>query len=41
VNVRLATEATPSDASLEATGITTSAVGWLASITVNEAWPPA
>ena len=37
VNVRLAAETLPSDASLDATGITTSAVGWLVSRTVKEA----
>ena len=41
VNVRVAAEATPSVGSLEATGMTTFAVGWLLSTTVNEAWPPA
>src|SRR2546429_8971880 len=35
VNVRLAAETLPSDASLDATGITTSAVGWLVSTTVK------
>src|SRR5437762_697755 len=41
VNVRLAGAATPSAALLEPTGITTSAIGWLASATWNVAVPPA
>src|SRR5947207_15469591 len=35
VNVRLEAETVPSVASLEATGMTTSAVGWLVSTTLN------
>ena len=41
VNVRLEVETVPSVASLEPTGITTFAVGWLVRATVNVAWPPA
>ena len=41
VNVRLASEAEPSVASFEATGITTSATGWLFKTTSNVAVPPA
>src|SRR5262249_62216840 len=41
VNVRLETETVPSAVLLEDTGIVTSAVGWLVSTTLNEAWPPA
>src|SRR5215467_12160513 len=41
VNVRLAAATVPSVVSLEATGITTSAVGWLFKTTTNDARPPA
>src|SRR6185369_9318307 len=41
VNVRLVAETVPSVVSLEATGITTSAVGWLVRTTVKLAVPPA
>src|SRR6185436_5335920 len=40
VNVRLTAEAVPSDGSLEATGMTTSAVGSLLSTTVKLELPP-
>ena len=41
VNVRLAAETVPSAVLLLATGIATSAVGWLVSTAVNVAVPPA
>src|ERR1041385_9218988 len=41
VNVRLETELEPSVASLDATGMTTSAVGWLVRTTGKLAVPPA
>ena len=41
VNVRLAGATKPSAVLLLASGITTSAVGWLPSTTVNVALPPA
>src|SRR5437867_1673396 len=41
VNVRPAAETAPSAALLDATGITTSAVGWLFNTTVKLAAPPA
>jgi len=41
VNVRLAGDTAPSVVSLELSPIVTLAVGWLVSLTVNVAWPPA
>src|SRR5215471_2553769 len=40
VNVRLETSTLPSAGLLVVTGMTTSAVGWLPSTTVNVVWPP-